>query len=164
MTEDHGFSERFEATLQYLRLAAIDMHSQHMSTHQSGLVHDPLDSMLGTEDIAMLVPHSPDGDYHDPGEEEELIDTPEAQIASPLTTNQAPCPTALCQWCTCGDEITCQGVPKHFKVVHGIKATNRSKHVTCKWDGCSAVVLRNNFVRHIREFHLDHIRDRGHPS
>ncbi|KAG6379184.1 hypothetical protein JVT61DRAFT_11627 [Boletus reticuloceps] len=92
------------------------------------------------------------------------MQTPEAQIASPLTTNQASCPTALCQWCACGDEITCQSVPKHFKEVHGIKATNRSEKVECKWNKCFTVVLRNNFVRHIRESHLDHMRNRGHPS
>ncbi|KAI5981335.1 hypothetical protein EDD15DRAFT_2413145 [Pisolithus albus] len=48
-------------------------------------------------------------------------------------------------------------VPEHF-VSHGIAKKHRGLKIPCEWDGCSRGVVRHNFVRHIREKHLGHVR------
>lgn len=61
----------------------------------------------------------------------------------------------------CGARIThCRDVPKHFRV-HGIKKMHDKKMIDCLWSGCNEQVGRKNFVRHIRECHLNR---RRYPS
>ncbi|KIK17035.1 hypothetical protein PISMIDRAFT_15442 [Pisolithus microcarpus 441] len=57
----------------------------------------------------------------------------------------------------CSQEITCAKVSEHF-VIHGITNKHRDEAIPCEWDGCSRGVVRHNFVRHIREKHLGHVR------
>ncbi|KAI6036908.1 hypothetical protein BKA83DRAFT_192985 [Pisolithus microcarpus] len=57
----------------------------------------------------------------------------------------------------CSQEITCAKVSEHF-VIHGITNKHRDEVIPCEWDGCSRGVVRHNFVRHIREKHLGHVR------
>lgn len=84
---------------------------------------------------------------------------------------RASCSWALCRWrdestsSVCHATLSCEGIPDHFKDVHGIKYLNESERVDCNWEGCSAKrVGRKNFVRHIREHHLRHSRDKGHSA
>jgi len=54
----------------------------------------------------------------------------------------------------CNAPITHEGVPRHFKTVHGIKDMGRKTKLQCRWPNCRSTVVRHNFVRHVREAHL----------
>ncbi|KAI9453942.1 hypothetical protein HD554DRAFT_2152209 [Boletus coccyginus] len=75
-----------------------------------------------------------------------------------------------CQWTgvgvsePCDVPITYQNVPAHFRDTHGIKRMNEDVLISCWWGECRKRVIRKNFVRHIRECHLDHCRKKRHPS
>ncbi|KAI6144873.1 hypothetical protein EDD17DRAFT_1654883 [Pisolithus thermaeus] len=56
----------------------------------------------------------------------------------------------------CLQEISCATVPEHF-VSHGITIKPREM-ILCQWEECSEKVVRHNFVRHVREKHLGHVR------
>ena len=77
--------------------------------------------------------------------------------------------TAFCQWAgkgnsgTCGAHITCESVPAHFRGTHGIRKLKADTLIECWW-GCHKRVKRKFFVRHIRECHLGHHREKRHPS
>lgn len=64
----------------------------------------------------------------------------------------------------CLQHINCGVVPAHFKDVHNIKGLNRSCLLDCTWRGCGLRVLRHNYVRHIRECHLNHGRKSVHKK
>ena len=105
------------------------------------------------------------------GHVRQVIQTSEAQLASSPTATQsaqASCPAAFCRWRDegapgiCGSVVSCEGVPSHFRNIHGIKNMEKSELVGCRWEGCFVEVTRKNFVRHVRGRHLDHTRDKGH--
>ncbi|KAG6330991.1 hypothetical protein ID866_8098, partial [Astraeus odoratus] len=54
--------------------------------------------------------------------------------------------------------VTCYGIPGHFASVHGITNMSRQEHILCEWDCCWKLVSRHNWVRHLREKHLQHPR------
>ncbi|KAN0075413.1 hypothetical protein V8E55_011436 [Tylopilus felleus] len=92
--------------------------------------------------------------------------------ASSSTTTQkedpkihAPCPIASCRWLhggwICMTAISCKNVSSHFKL-HGIRYMHEEEEIPCRWEGCFANVFRKNFVRHICECHLHHVRGKGH--
>lgn len=56
----------------------------------------------------------------------------------------------------CGESITCDTVPKHFRAMHGVKRINRKVKIVCRWQNCGRRIRRHNFVRHIRRRHLKH--------
>lgn len=76
-----------------------------------------------------------------------------------------------CQWRVhdlndvqiCGARITHHDVPKHFRI-HGIKKMHDKKVIGCLWSGCNEQVGRKNFVRHVRECHLNRRRQTKHSS
>ncbi|KAI9460380.1 hypothetical protein HD554DRAFT_2133395 [Boletus coccyginus] len=78
--------------------------------------------------------------------------------------------TRLCRWTgvddsnACNAQITCSNVPIHFRNTHGVRKMNESDPISCQWDGCHRRFIRKNFVRHIRERHLDHPRKERRPS
>ncbi|KIJ17090.1 hypothetical protein PAXINDRAFT_98172 [Paxillus involutus ATCC 200175] len=51
----------------------------------------------------------------------------------------------------CGQPLSCQTAPEHFKV-HGIVNMNKKEKIPCCWDGCreKKESRRSNFIRHIR--------------
>ncbi|KAI6110118.1 hypothetical protein F5141DRAFT_1203370 [Pisolithus sp. B1] len=57
----------------------------------------------------------------------------------------------------CSQVITCATVPEHF-ISHGVANKSRDEVISCQWEGCSYRVMRHNFVRHVREKHLGHVR------
>ncbi|KAI6103189.1 hypothetical protein EDD17DRAFT_1654871 [Pisolithus thermaeus] len=57
----------------------------------------------------------------------------------------------------CSQVITCATVPEHF-ISHGVANKSRDEVISCQWEGCSHRVMRHNFVRHVREKHLGHVR------
>ena len=75
-----------------------------------------------------------------------------------------------CQWTgednseTCSAQIACKRVPTHFGDTHGIRKLGRNTMVGCMWKGCLKCIKRKNFVRHVRERHLDHSREKKNPS
>ncbi|KAG9316037.1 hypothetical protein JVU11DRAFT_3699 [Chiua virens] len=60
----------------------------------------------------------------------------------------------------CGTLITCAGVSAHFGDAHDIRNVGGNTLIHCMWEGCNKWIKRRNFVRHIREPHLSHIRPR----
>ncbi|KIM54048.1 hypothetical protein SCLCIDRAFT_1222264 [Scleroderma citrinum Foug A] len=46
-------------------------------------------------------------------------------------------------------------------MVHKIKGMKRKVKIRCHWDDCQCTLVRHNFVRHIREAHLDSERRMG---
>ena len=64
----------------------------------------------------------------------------------------------------CGVLTACKNVPEHFGNIHGIRKLGRDIMIDCLWDGCLKCVTRKNFVRHVRERHLDHPREKKYPS
>ncbi|KAI6094531.1 hypothetical protein EDD16DRAFT_1684371 [Pisolithus croceorrhizus] len=58
---------------------------------------------------------------------------------------------------SCSQLITCAQVPEHF-ISHGIVKKSRRERISCRWYECPEKVMRHNFVRHIREKHLGHVR------
>ncbi|KAF8123733.1 hypothetical protein EV363DRAFT_1179079 [Boletus edulis] len=168
--DDHGSDEDFQAMMQYLtgtRFAAIDMHPQPMSTlHQSGPIHDELDLTHRMEDAAVVVPHNSSADEnYGPGAKP--TDTPGARLSPPPTTTRMSCPTVFCWWHDkgtpniCGEMISCDDVPTHFKN-HGVENLHESRLLDCMWENCFVQIGRKNYVRHVRECHLYHIRGKGH--
>ncbi|KIK18288.1 hypothetical protein PISMIDRAFT_684326 [Pisolithus microcarpus 441] len=82
------------------------------------------------------------------------------------STEYTGCPFTLCGHSNpgttlCNVAINCGSAPEHLRVAHGIRDINRSLNVTCTWTGCGQLVLRNNFIRHTREVHLQHPRNNG---
>lgn len=71
------------------------------------------------------------------------------------------CPSTRCGYSTpkCNAPIDCGNASEHLRVKHGVRDIGRSEHITCGWEGCGQSVLRNNFLRHIREVHLEHTRN-----
>ncbi|KAI6038282.1 hypothetical protein EDC04DRAFT_2005521 [Pisolithus marmoratus] len=73
----------------------------------------------------------------------------------------ASCPPRPCLYIRnghlCGEPIMCGTVPGHFSAMHSIKGP-RSVKIVCQWQSCGSEVQRHNFVRHIREKHLEHKR------
>ncbi|KAF8552561.1 hypothetical protein OG21DRAFT_111755 [Imleria badia] len=77
-----------------------------------------------------------------------------------------------CQWTgegiseTCGAQITCRSVPAHLGNIHSIRKLPEDALIYCWWQECHRQVKRKNFVRHIRERHLHHLRsiilEQGH--
>ncbi|KAI9460814.1 hypothetical protein HD554DRAFT_1565685 [Boletus coccyginus] len=141
-------------TIQSLRdtlFAPKDMYSRHMFN--------------SCEDRAEAVLHGPSAnEYHSSGTK--LMDTPTDQLTSfPTATwsTEPSCSWVICQWRDeaseiCGNVISCESVPKHFRDRHEIKSGDHFRVVTCRWEWCCLNVARKNFVRHIRECHLGHIR------
>ncbi|KAF8552551.1 hypothetical protein OG21DRAFT_1511354, partial [Imleria badia] len=78
--------------------------------------------------------------------------------------------TVNCQWTgegsfkVCGSEITSSSVLVHLRDTHGIKKLTEDTLIYCGWEGCPKRVRRKNFVRHVRERHLGHLRAKKHPS
>ncbi|KAI6042998.1 hypothetical protein EDC04DRAFT_821602 [Pisolithus marmoratus] len=78
------------------------------------------------------------------------------------------CPSAPCRYPrssslgTCNTPISCASAPDHFRTQHGVENTTRTASITCRWVGCDQPIVRNNFIRHIREVHLGHGRNVGH--
>lgn len=75
----------------------------------------------------------------------------------------------FCNWhgadgLQCCEPINYDDVPHHFKTVHGIKGLGREVKIRCDWDDCQDIVIRHNFVRHIREVHLNCKRSMGQKS
>ncbi|KAG6330005.1 hypothetical protein ID866_9083, partial [Astraeus odoratus] len=73
------------------------------------------------------------------------------------------CHTAQCQYPglnngLCGENISCDTAPAHFATRHNIKNLSRDTNVICDWYNCGKSVVRHNFIRHIREAHLGHLR------
>ena len=101
--------------------------------------------------------------------------TPEtAPLAEPHphpTTTQIPhscAATVPCRWVDqgesagCGAAITCRSSPQHFRNAHNIRNLNKCVMICCQWDGCPiSWVTRKNFVRHVRERHMDHLREKS---
>lgn len=79
------------------------------------------------------------------------------------------CPAIRCL-CTgsdgreCLQYINCGVVPAHFKDAHNIKHLTRRRLLDCTWRGCGRRVSRHNYVRHIRERHLEHGRKSVHKK
>ncbi|KAI6013305.1 hypothetical protein EDC04DRAFT_717271 [Pisolithus marmoratus] len=46
----------------------------------------------------------------------------------------------------CGESITCDTVPKHFRAMHGVKRINRKVKIVCRWQNCGRRIRRHNFV------------------
>ncbi|KAF8552548.1 hypothetical protein OG21DRAFT_1511349 [Imleria badia] len=78
--------------------------------------------------------------------------------------------TVNCQWTgegsfkVCGSEITCSNVVVHLRDIHGIKKSSEDTVIYCGWEGCPKQIGRKNFVRHVREHHVGHVRGKKHPS
>ncbi|KAI6030564.1 hypothetical protein F5J12DRAFT_298331 [Pisolithus orientalis] len=88
-----------------------------------------------------------------------------ASYCTGTPTNYSNCPSTSClHLCVdgtlCLQEISCATVPSHF-VGHGVKKKSRKKAVRCMWEGCVKTVARHSFVRHVREKHLGHVRERA---
>ncbi|KAF8550213.1 hypothetical protein OG21DRAFT_447367 [Imleria badia] len=112
-----------------------------------------------------------------PGAElENVIQTPEIvqldEVHLHITTAQIAhscLATSPCQWTgegiseTCGAPITCQSAPAHFGSMHSIRKLREDALIYCWWEGCDKRVKRKYFVRHIRERHLRHLREKKHP-
>jgi hypothetical protein len=64
----------------------------------------------------------------------------------------------------CGVQITCKSVPAHFGDTHGVRRLGRNTKIDCLWKGCLKRVQRKNFVRHVRERHLAHPREKKQVS
>ncbi|KAI6110801.1 hypothetical protein EV401DRAFT_1991095 [Pisolithus croceorrhizus] len=79
------------------------------------------------------------------------------------------CPSIRCL-CTgpgggeCLQLINCSVVPDHLKDAHGIINLARGHPLDCTWRDCGCRVTRHNFVRHIRECHLQHNRNATHKN
>ncbi|KAI6151068.1 hypothetical protein BKA82DRAFT_26662 [Pisolithus tinctorius] len=74
----------------------------------------------------------------------------------------AKCPRMRClrvsaNGTQCLRMITCATVSEHF-ASHGVKGKSRTEYIPCNWMRCRKLLKRHNFVRHIREKHLGHIR------
>lgn len=85
---------------------------------------------------------------------------------NPAGQNQfSHCPPRLCLYRRgsneCGQSISCNTAPKHFADVHNIKGMARNVPIFCEWRSCGKQVLRNNFIRHVREAHMGHERNQG---
>lgn len=79
------------------------------------------------------------------------------------------CPQSVCRYAgsggdQCSQLINCATVPEHFRVAHGVRDMARSSLICCRWQGCEQRVLRHNFIRRIREWHLMHQRLPGHTN
>ncbi|KAF8546374.1 hypothetical protein OG21DRAFT_1139759 [Imleria badia] len=78
--------------------------------------------------------------------------------------------TVPCQWASegnhdaCGTQLACSNVPAHLGDTHGVRKLGRDTQIYCKWEGCHKWVKRRNIVRHIRECHLGHAREKKHAS
>ncbi|KAN0075414.1 hypothetical protein V8E55_011437 [Tylopilus felleus] len=175
--------EPVEEAIEYLqqpRFTEADMERQPISIFQSAAYHTP-DSTLRAEDCAtVVIPGSIVNEYRGCDahtDTSEVKQIPQGQSASSSTANRTAvpkikvsCPAAPCLWfCEgrvpkiCGVAISCEDVPTHFKL-HGIKTISEEKEVPCIWENCFANIVRKNFVRHIRECHLGHVRDKGHSG
>ncbi|KAI6019591.1 hypothetical protein F5J12DRAFT_478716 [Pisolithus orientalis] len=75
-------------------------------------------------------------------------------INCPPTNCLYPGPDGKC----CLQEVTYATAADHF-IIHGITKKSRDEVIPCQWEGCSAEVVRHNFIRHIRERHLGHKRE-----
>ncbi|KAF8558519.1 hypothetical protein OG21DRAFT_1519859 [Imleria badia] len=188
-TEVYDPSTDIEEIIQNLAnkyFAASNEYSQLMSTlYQSGALHP--ESMYGTEDHVVMVLHNPSD--HGPGAElvggreipqhvitipiehvRQATESPEGQLPSSPPATQALCPAAFCRWLDkgtsgpCGTMISCDDVPAHFKNIHGITNMKEFELIECRWGGLCSIRKRKNFVRHIRERHLSHSREKGHSS
>lgn len=106
-----------------------------------------------------------DGALGDAPQNKHDISSPE----STHTNSYVNCPLAHCQ-CSgpggmvCGQLITCGRASEHFKDAHGIRDIPRSANILCAWIDCNQPMLRHNFIRHIREFHLKHKRNSNDHS
>lgn len=74
----------------------------------------------------------------------------------------AKCPRMRClrvsaNGTPCLRMITCATVSEHF-ASHGVKGKSRREDIPCNWMRCLKLLKRHNFVRHIREKHLGHMR------
>ncbi|KAI6140427.1 hypothetical protein BKA82DRAFT_1008842 [Pisolithus tinctorius] len=87
-----------------------------------------------------------------------------------VQTNQySSCPKTLClytdpQGCECLEPINCGTAPDHFKNKHGIRNMGREVELICVWQNCGCRVIRHNYIRHIREHHLQHDRVFAHTN
>lgn len=75
-----------------------------------------------------------------------------------------PCFHPRTDGAACLDWIACHDVPTHFKEVHNVRNLPRNCSLICRWQDCGRVVLRHNFVRHVRECHFEHNRGTVHES
>ncbi|KAI6106719.1 hypothetical protein EDD16DRAFT_1627948 [Pisolithus croceorrhizus] len=64
----------------------------------------------------------------------------------------------------CSQLINCGGVPDHLRDVHGIINLARGHPLDCTWRDCGCRVTRHNYVRHVRECHLQHNRNATHKN
>ncbi|KAI6044436.1 hypothetical protein EDC04DRAFT_368129 [Pisolithus marmoratus] len=76
------------------------------------------------------------------------------------------CPYIPCRYTDikgreCSQRINCGCVPDHFKE-HNIKNLGRKHPLICGWQGCGRTIKRHNYVRHVRECHLNHDRFSAH--
>ncbi|KAI6010523.1 hypothetical protein PISMIDRAFT_501044 [Pisolithus microcarpus 441] len=102
-----------------------------------------------------------------PTSESSLADAlgPTQPANNPAKENQfSHCPSRLCLYLRdgnpCNTPITCSTTPEHFRIVHGIEGMARG--VVIAWENCRrSCPQRNNFMRHIREVHMDHQRKRN---
>ncbi|KAI6110120.1 hypothetical protein F5141DRAFT_1292300 [Pisolithus sp. B1] len=79
------------------------------------------------------------------------------------------CPFTPCKYwspnaTSCNVPINCGSAPEHLRLVHDVRDISRTDQVICAWTEYGQSVLRNNFVRHVREKHLGHPRNPADPK
>lgn len=94
-------------------------------------------------------------------------DTHEIRTVDNQLDNYINCPKTLCLHTDpngdeCFEPINCGTMPDHFRGKHNIKGLGRSHPLVCEWQGCKRTVVRHNYVRHVRECHLNHDRNSAH--
>lgn len=95
--------------------------------------------------------------------------TQEAPTAAKKGNRYTCCPWTLClhtdpEGRECLGLINCGTAPDHFKDTHGISNIAREVELVCVWQGCGCRVKRHNYIRHIREHHLNHDRVDAHAN
>ncbi|KAI6096733.1 hypothetical protein F5141DRAFT_1152051 [Pisolithus sp. B1] len=93
------------------------------------------------------------------------VDPTQPAIAQNQYSN---CPSQRCLYWRdgneCGESITCGTAPEHFRTVHNIKHMSREDEVVCQWPNCKYDGQKHNFMRHVRQIHMGHMREKGHQN
>ncbi|KAI6046768.1 hypothetical protein EDC04DRAFT_1248615 [Pisolithus marmoratus] len=93
----------------------------------------------------------------------------ERRTSDTQTNKYTCCPWTFClntdpEGWECLELINCDTAPDHFKNKHGITNMGREVELVCVWQGCGRQVIRHNYIRHIREHHLQHHRELAHAN
>ncbi|KAI9568483.1 hypothetical protein HD554DRAFT_2038787 [Boletus coccyginus] len=182
-TEDHGLGARVEDFIQNPpgpQLTNANTHrypvpsintstSPPMSPIYRIILDREVEMLFGAANHATHSTLVPLNDVIPVMEEHSLGAVPKAVTRTPRSVHSCLA-VAPCQWTVgggseaCSDHITCKSVSAHFKNTHNIRRLRADTLIRCQWKGCPKQIKRKNFVRHICECHLGHLRETKYTS